>query len=116
LELQINKRVPTIIIFDITKFIIINSENSDLDNFLVSTRSYQSEITKFTDVIKNIDKYFIPYIDKIYTIFSITNVKEIGIICQTTWLDDSISGERKEKNQIAVLKRFKNLQYAEKYF
>jgi hypothetical protein len=54
------KRVSTIIISDITK-LTINSGNSVLDDFLVNIRSYQSEITKFTDVIKNIDKSFVPF-------------------------------------------------------
>jgi hypothetical protein len=62
LDLQCKKckRVSTIITFDITNIVIINSGNSGLDDFFVSIRSYQSEITKFTDVIKNIDEYFVP--------------------------------------------------------
>jgi hypothetical protein len=128
------KRVSTIIIFDITKII---SGNSDLDDFLVSLRSYQSEITKFTDAMKNIDKYFIP--SEILRIFNkqmlikyipysrFTNVKEIAkggfsIIYQSTWLDGSKYADfsdpiaHEAKNQIVILKRFKNLQYAKKYF
>jgi hypothetical protein len=132
------KRVSTII-FDITKIIIINSGNSVLDDFLVSIRSYQSEITKFTDIIKNIDKYFVP--SEIFRIFNeharmlikyipysrFTNVKKIAkggfsIIYQATWLDGSKYTDfgnlnmGEVENQIIVLKRFKNLQYAKKYF
>jgi hypothetical protein len=135
------KRISTIIL-DITKIISINSGNSVLDDFLVSIRSYQLEITKFTDVMKNIDKYFVP--SQIFHILSkdmlsstimikytpysrFTNVKEIAkggfsIIYQATWLDSSknngfINFNMSEmNNQIVVLKRFKNPQYAKKYF
>jgi hypothetical protein len=115
-------RISTII-FDITKIISINSGNSVLDDFLVSIRSYQSEITKFTDVMKNIDKYFVPteilcifYKHKLikYIPYSqFTNVKEIAkggfsIIYRATLLDGL--------KYTVVLKRFKNLQYAKKYF
>jgi hypothetical protein len=56
-----------------------------------------------------------------------TNVKEIAkggfsIICQATLLDGSKYTNFRNltmdelKNQIVILKRFKNLQYAKKYF
>jgi hypothetical protein len=127
------KRVSTTI-FDIL------SGNSDLDDFLISIGSYQSEITKFTDVIKKIDKYFVPSeifyklakkrmsnMVKYIPYSRFTNVKEIAkggfsIIYQATLLDGSNHTHfsnviRSElKNQIVILKRFKNLQYAKKYF
>jgi hypothetical protein len=130
------KRVSTIIL-DITKIISINSGNSVLDDFLVSIRSYQSEITKFTYVIKNIDKYFVPseifnklskqLLIKYIPYSRFTNVKEIAkggfsIIYQATWLDGSKYTNfnhlfvSEMKNQTVILKRFKNLQYAKKYF
>ncbi|PKC50088.1 hypothetical protein RhiirA1_487448, partial [Rhizophagus irregularis] len=48
------KRISTITI-DIRKII---SGNSVLDEFLVSTKSYQSAIAKFVDNVKNIDEWF----------------------------------------------------------
>ncbi|CAB5185778.1 unnamed protein product [Rhizophagus irregularis] len=88
------KRV-SLIIFDIEKF---RSGNSDLDDFLVNLRTEihnRLEITKFTDKIKNIDKYFYPntLFGSIYNTFEydgaeilmewipysqFTNVKEIA--------------------------------------
>ncbi|PKC03552.1 hypothetical protein RhiirA5_423592 [Rhizophagus irregularis] len=109
------KRVSSII-FDIEKF---RSGNSDLDDFLVNLRleiHNRLEITRFTDKIKNIDKYFSPnaLFNLIYSLFrdnraeilmewipysQFTNVKEIakggfGIIYQATWLDGSINNEK----------------------
>ncbi|UZO06252.1 uncharacterized protein OCT59_026581 [Rhizophagus irregularis] len=102
------KRVSSII-FD-------RSGNSDLDDFFVNLRleiHNRLEITKFTDEIKNIDKYYTPefLFNTIYSTFrnnkaeilmewipysQFTNVKEIakggfGIIYQATWLDGSIN-------------------------
>ncbi|UZO06654.1 uncharacterized protein OCT59_026966 [Rhizophagus irregularis] len=121
-------KTVSIIILDNKKIISFNCGNNVLDDFLVSIRSYQSEITKFTDVIKNIDKYFVP--NKIihdnfesnyifprkfmkYMPFSqFTNIKKIAvggfsIVYQATLLDS---------NKTIILKRFKNTQYAEEYF
>ncbi|GBC16664.2 kinase-like domain-containing protein [Rhizophagus irregularis DAOM 181602=DAOM 197198] len=92
------------------------SGNSDLDDFFVNLRleiHNRLEITKFTDEIKNIDKYYTPefLFNTIYSTFrnnkaeilmewipysQFTNVKEIakggfGIIYQATWLDGSIN-------------------------
>jgi hypothetical protein len=119
------KRISTITI-DIRKIISINSGNSVLDEFLVSTRSYQSTIAKFVDKVKNIDKWFSPditfdYIESYkfmnYIPYSqFTNVKELAeggfsIVYQATWLDGP-----KNSNKIAILKRFKNSQDISKYF
>ncbi|POG70926.1 hypothetical protein GLOIN_2v93131 [Rhizophagus irregularis DAOM 181602=DAOM 197198] len=126
------KRVTTIIL-DSKKIISINSGNSVLDDFLVSIRSYQSEIAKFTSVIKNIDKCFAP--SEINNIFrnrhkssrslmkyipysKFTNVKKIAeggfsIIYQATLLD-GIKYDFRTEN-ILILKKFKNSQYAEEY-
>ncbi|CAB4413963.1 unnamed protein product [Rhizophagus irregularis] len=134
------KRVSTIIL-DSKKNISINSGNNVLDDFLVSIRygSYQSRIAKFTDDIKNIDKYFVPnkiYYDNLkrfhkksgnlmkYIPYSqFTNVKKIAeggfsIVYQAT-LSDGIKyhfwvGE--EHKNTFILKRFKNSQYAKEYF
>jgi hypothetical protein len=130
------EKVSTIIL-DTTKIISNNSGNRVLDDFLVSIRSYQSELTKFTDVIKKIDKYFVP--TEVLRIFNkqilikyipysrFKNVKEIAkggfsIIYQATWLDGSkytnfgAAFVNEVKNQIVVLKRYNNLKYAKKYF
>ncbi|CAB5152180.1 unnamed protein product [Rhizophagus irregularis] len=120
------KRILTITI-DIRK---IFSGNSVLDDFLLSTRSYQSAITKFADKAKNIDKLFgsLTICDSLkhdivtdkfmnYIPYSqFTNVKELAeggfsIVYQATWLDG-----RKDSNKIAILKRFKNSQDISKYF
>ncbi|PKB99137.1 kinase-like protein [Rhizophagus irregularis] len=116
------KRVSSII-FDIEKF---RSGNSDLDDFLVNLRleiHNQLEITKFTDEIKNIDKYFCPVslFGSIYREFNrfgkaeilmewipysqFTDVKEIakggfGIIYQATWLDGSINNNIIRKTEL----------------
>ncbi|UZO17168.1 uncharacterized protein OCT59_008529 [Rhizophagus irregularis] len=124
------KSVSTIIL-DSKKFVNFNCGNSVLNDFLVSIRSYQSEIAKFTDFIKNIDKYFVPnkiirnnfeirYIFprklmKYIPYSQFTNIKKIAeggfsIVYQATLLDDS------KYNKTIILKRFKNTQYAEEYF
>uniref|UniRef100_U9T1A4 Protein kinase domain-containing protein n=1 Tax=Rhizophagus irregularis (strain DAOM 181602 / DAOM 197198 / MUCL 43194) TaxID=747089 RepID=U9T1A4_RHIID len=106
LALQINHNVKS----------VKESGNSDLDDFFVNLRleiHNRLEITKFTDEIKNIDKYYTPefLFNTIYSTFrnnkaeilmewipysQFTNVKEIakggfGIIYQATWLDGSIN-------------------------
>jgi len=128
------KRVSSIV-FDITK---ISSGNSDLDDFFVNLRLdfYNNlKIAEFTDKIKNIDKYFLPYsiCNSIYQDIDIlmewmpysqfTNVKEIanggfGIIYQATWSDGSKNDIRRDrsKNEIVILKRFKNSQDISKHF
>ncbi|POG58752.1 kinase-like domain-containing protein [Rhizophagus irregularis DAOM 181602=DAOM 197198] len=105
------KRVSTII-FDITNII---SGYSDLYDFLSNVR-YESEIAKFANDVKNIDKYFVPFeiCEKLsinrsqmlkYIPYSqFTNVKRIakggyGIVYQATWLN-------RTKN--VILKRFKS--------
>ncbi|UZO03056.1 uncharacterized protein OCT59_023469 [Rhizophagus irregularis] len=120
------KRISTITI-DIRK---IFSGNSVLDDFLLSTRSYQSAITKFADKAKNIDKLFgsLTICDSLkhdivtdkfmnYIPYSqFTNVKELAeggfsIVYQATWLDGP-----KYSGEIAILKIFKNSQDISKYF
>ncbi|UZO06606.1 uncharacterized protein OCT59_026920 [Rhizophagus irregularis] len=123
------KRV-SIIILDNKKIISINSGNNVLDDFLISIRHDQLKIAKFANDLKNIDKYFVPSkicddslcgkvlskkLMKYIPYSQFTNVKKIAeggfsIIYRATWLDDS------KKNKIVILKRFKNLQYAKKYF
>ncbi|RGB23876.1 hypothetical protein C1646_773866 [Rhizophagus diaphanus] len=122
------KRISTITI-DIRKII---SGNSVLDEFLVSTRSYQSKIANFVDNVKNIGKWFssdITYFlnDDIETYkfmhyipySQFTNVKELAeggfsIVYQATWLDSPKNSDNIDK--IAILKRFKNSQDISKYF
>ncbi|CAB5211651.1 unnamed protein product [Rhizophagus irregularis] len=122
------KRISTII-FDRTKIISINSGDSVLDDFLINIRYDQLKIAKFANDLKNINKYFIP--SEIYNNFfrhdqkwvkyipysQLTNVKKIAeggfsIIYQATWIYDL----KNNNNSIVILKRFKNLQYAKKYF
>ncbi|UZO19313.1 uncharacterized protein OCT59_010610 [Rhizophagus irregularis] len=122
------KRISTITI-DIRKIII--SGNSVLDDFLLSTRSCQSAITKFANKIKNIDKlydslemhYILSYDIETYKFMNyipysqFTNVKELAeggfsIVYQATWLD----GPKYTSDIIAILKRFKNSQDTDKYF
>ncbi|PKC67252.1 kinase-like protein [Rhizophagus irregularis] len=132
------KRVSSII-FD-------RSRNSDLNDFFVNLRleiHNQLEITKFTDEIKNIDKYFcpVPLFNSIYSAFyknkveilmewipysQFTNVKKIaeggfGIIYQATWLDGSINNKEvrlreRKNNETVILKKFNNSQGISKYF
>ncbi|UZO10437.1 uncharacterized protein OCT59_002019 [Rhizophagus irregularis] len=100
---------------------------SDLDDFLASARSYEYDIVKFAKYVKNIDKYFVPFIicRKLLTNKSrmlkyipysqFTNVKKIaeggyGIVYQANWLN----GNYWTKN--VILKRFKNSQYSNKCF
>ncbi|PKB95334.1 kinase-like protein, partial [Rhizophagus irregularis] len=132
------KRVSTIIL-DSKKIISINSGNSVLDDFLISIRSYQSEMAKFTDVIKNIDKYFVPslirdtfesryfsprILMKYIPYSQFKNVKKIAeggfsIVYQATLLDDIKCNnylDVMERKDIFILKRFKNSQYAKEYF
>ncbi|PKY19105.1 kinase-like protein [Rhizophagus irregularis] len=128
------KRVSTIIL-DSKKIISINSGKSVLDDFLVSIRSYQLEIAKFTDVIKNVDKYFVPYkiccnlsrfsrkFMKYIPYSQFTNVKKIAeggfsIVYQATLLDgmEYYFWTKNGHKNIFILKRFKNSQYAKKYF
>ncbi|UZO03117.1 uncharacterized protein OCT59_023530 [Rhizophagus irregularis] len=122
------KRISTITI-DIRKIISINSGNSVLDEFLVSTRSYQSTIAKFVDNVKNIGRWFSPDITaflyhdiETYKIMNyipysqFTNVKELAeggfsIVYQATWLDGP-----KNSDKIAILKRFKNSRDVSRYF
>jgi hypothetical protein len=105
-----------------------------LDDFLINIRSYQLKIAKFADDVNNIDRFFTPSeiyyiyfynknytrkIDEIYTIFSIYKFKRnseggFSIVYQATWLD-SYKYDFVRRNDV-VLKRFKNPQYAEKYF
>ncbi|UZO03824.1 uncharacterized protein OCT59_024225 [Rhizophagus irregularis] len=133
------KRVSTII-FDRTKIISINSGDSVIDDFLINIRHdflNQLNIDKFANDLKNV-KYFIPseiynnsLRDKIkgklgklmrYIPYSkFKNVKKIAeggfsVIYQATcyWI---YSLQLKHwKREIVILKRFKNLQYAKKYF
>ncbi|CAB5209781.1 unnamed protein product [Rhizophagus irregularis] len=131
------KRVSTIIL-DSKKIISINSGNSVLDDFLVSIRSYQSRIAKFTDAIKHIDKHFVPNkicrdnlirfykksvnLMKYIPYSQFTNVKKIAeggfsIVYQATLLDGKkyhFGFEEEHKNTF-ILKRFKNSQYAKEY-
>ncbi|GBC42888.2 kinase-like domain-containing protein [Rhizophagus irregularis DAOM 181602=DAOM 197198] len=118
--------------FCLEKLIIsINSGDSVLDNFLFNIRNNQLNqlnITKFVYDLKS-NKYLIP--SQIYTktlrtkirrrliryipYSQLINVKKIeeggfSIIYQATWLDSP------NYNSIVILKRFKNLQYAKKYF
>ncbi|UZO14370.1 uncharacterized protein OCT59_005829 [Rhizophagus irregularis] len=135
------KRVSSII-FD-------RSGNSDLDDFLGNLRieiHNRLEITRFTDEIKNIYKYYKYYMPKslIGSIYvkqaeilmewipysQFTNVKEIakggfGIIYQATWLDGSINNKevrysveirKRRKNETVILKKFNNSQGISKYF
>uniref|UniRef100_U9UUC3 Protein kinase domain-containing protein n=1 Tax=Rhizophagus irregularis (strain DAOM 181602 / DAOM 197198 / MUCL 43194) TaxID=747089 RepID=U9UUC3_RHIID len=139
LALQINQNVKK-------KF---RSGNSDLDDFLDNLRleiHNRLEITRFTDTIKNIDKYFHPtaLFSSIYRMINnraeilmewipysqFTNVKEIakggfGIIYQATWLDGSISNEaiynkglvrERRNNETVILKKFNNSQGISKHF
>ncbi|GBC38068.2 kinase-like domain-containing protein [Rhizophagus irregularis DAOM 181602=DAOM 197198] len=125
------------------------SGNSDLDDFLDNLRleiHNRLEITRFTDTIKNIDKYFHPtaLFSSIYRMINnraeilmewipysqFTNVKEIakggfGIIYQATWLDGSISNEaiynkglvrERRNNETVILKKFNNSQGISKHF
>ncbi|CAB4441443.1 unnamed protein product [Rhizophagus irregularis] len=127
------KRISTIIC-DITKIISINSGNSVLDDFLVSIRSYQFKIAKSANDLKHIDKYFVPsliYNNYLSCKFSVkcmryipysqfTNVKKVAeggfsIIYQATW-SWLYSSNWNWNGEIIILKRFKNLQYAKKYF
>ncbi|POG76757.1 kinase-like domain-containing protein, partial [Rhizophagus irregularis DAOM 181602=DAOM 197198] len=125
------KKCKRVSIFDITKIISINSGDSVLDNFLFNIRNNQLNqlnITKFVYDLKS-NKYLIP--SQIYTktlrtkirrrliryipYSQLINVKKIeeggfSIIYQATWLDSP------NYNSIVILKRFKNLQYAKKYF
>ncbi|GET58751.1 kinase-like domain-containing protein [Rhizophagus irregularis DAOM 181602=DAOM 197198] len=108
-----------------------NCQNGDsvLDDFLINIRYDQLKIAKFANDLKNINKYFIP--SEIYNNFfrhdqkwvkyipysQLTNVKKIAeggfsIIYQATWIYDL----KNNNNSIVILKRFKNLQYAKKYF
>ncbi|CAB5211673.1 unnamed protein product [Rhizophagus irregularis] len=82
------KRVSTIILNN-GKMIDINSGHSVLDDFLINIRHDQLNIAKFANDLKN-----------------------INIIYQATWIYDL----KNNNNSIVVLKRFKNLQYAKKYF
>jgi len=134
------QRVSTII-FDITKF--INTGNSDLDDFLVSVRSYEFGIAEIANDVKNIFEYFFPseICNKLfkhrpelqrlnYIPYSqFTNVKKIaeggyGIVHQATWLNVPINNYyftlSEGGNEIVILKRFKNSQYflneVSKYF
>ncbi|CAB5184076.1 unnamed protein product [Rhizophagus irregularis] len=118
------KRISTITI-DIRKII---SGNSVLDEFLVSTKSYQSAIAKFVDNVKNIDEWFSSDIidflnDDVesykfmnYIPYSqFTNVKELAeggfsIVYQATWLDD------RSYNKEIILKRLKNSKDISQYF
>ncbi|RGB35846.1 hypothetical protein C1646_758872 [Rhizophagus diaphanus] len=132
------KRVSTIIL-DSKKIIGVNSGNSVLDDFLVNIRSYQLEIAKFANNVKNIDKYLIPseiYYDPFRDNFKkqlmryipysqFTNVNKIAeggfsIVYQATWSDGSINNAydiwTKEEDKVVILKRFKNSQCAKKYF
>jgi hypothetical protein len=133
------KRISNII-FDITKTIGINSGNSVLDDFLISIRSqsYQSKMAICDAIVKNIDKYIIP--SKIFFPFrgtgrlmkfipysQFTDVIKIteggfSIVYQAIWYNSLEYDHlveyctRDRKNNYVILKRFKNLQYAEKYF
>ncbi|CAB4446065.1 unnamed protein product [Rhizophagus irregularis] len=122
------------------------SGNSVLDDFLINSRleiHNQLRLAEFTDKIKNIGNYFIPY-ELFYSIYKkffvnnskaeismewipysqFTNVKEIarggfGIIYLATWLDGPIIGydrKRSSSNETVILKRFKNSQDISKYF
>jgi hypothetical protein len=115
----------------------INSGDSVLDDFLVSIRSYQLEIANFANNVKSIDKYFIPF-EMCYISFcdnfkgllmryipysQFTNVKEItkggfSIVYQATRLNGSKKNiyHLLTRDNIVILKRFKNSQFAEKYF
>src|SRR5262249_23248449 len=93
----------------------------------------QLKIDEFTTNVKNIDKYFLPFsiYDSIYENIKsdefmkwipysqFTNIKKIavggfGIIYQAIWLDGSTTSG--SKNEIVILKRFKNSQDISKYF
>jgi len=123
------QRVSTII-FDITKF--INTGNSDLDDFLVSVRSYEFGIAEIVNDVKNIG-YFVPskILNKLckhrpnlqrlnYIPYSqFINIKKIakggyGIVYQATWLNVPKNKHyftlSKRENGIIILKRFKNSQ------
>ncbi|EXX61953.1 Bck1p [Rhizophagus irregularis DAOM 197198w] len=130
------KRVSTIT-FDITKMIGINSGDSVLDDFLVSIRSYQLEIANFANNVKSIDEYFVPFemccisicdnfkglLMRYIPYSQFTNVKEItkggfSIVYQATRLNGSNKNIYRflTRDNIVILKRFKNSQFAEKYF
>ncbi|RGB36074.1 kinase-like domain-containing protein [Rhizophagus diaphanus] len=114
------KRVSTII-FDIT------SGYSDLEDFLANTK-YESEIAKFVNYVKNIDKCFVLSVIcgrlkinrsqmlKYIPYSQFTNVKKIaeggyGIVYQATWLHDTLFWTKN-----VILKRFKNFQNNNKCF
>ncbi|GES99328.1 kinase-like domain-containing protein [Rhizophagus clarus] len=121
------KRI-TPIIFDITKTISINSGNSVLDDFLLNMRSYQLNIAKFADNVKNIDEYFVPFklcTDSLHNKYNsqgrlmkympysqFTNVKEIAEGGSSIVYRANIYDTR---SSVVALKRFKNSQYAKKY-
>ncbi|CAB5192239.1 unnamed protein product [Rhizophagus irregularis] len=119
------KRVSSII-FDIEKF---RSGNSDLDDFLVNLRleiHNQLEITKFTDEIKNIDKYFCPVslFGSIYREFNRFGKAEILMewipYSQFTDVKEIAKGgfelRERRNNETVILKKFNNSQEISKYF
>ncbi|PKC64531.1 hypothetical protein RhiirA1_442799 [Rhizophagus irregularis] len=115
----------------------INSGDSVLDDFLVSIRSYQLEIANFANNVKSIDEYFVPFemccisicdnfkglLMRYIPYYQFTNVKEItkggfSIVYQATRLNGSKKNIYRflTRDNIVILKRFKNSQFAEKYF